>query len=63
MTRILAITLLLSACANPPENESEASIDNRATALEKRTAAQVDRAIKAIEAEDQAEINTRAATE
>jgi hypothetical protein len=48
---ILCVGLMLAACNSVAENESEASIVNRATALERETKANVDQAVNAIEAE------------
>jgi hypothetical protein len=48
---VLGAVLMLAACTSVAENESEASIANRAAALERETKANIDRAVSSIEAE------------
>jgi uncharacterized lipoprotein YmbA len=48
---MLGAALMLAACTSVAENESEASVANRAAALERETKANIDRAVSSIEEE------------
>jgi hypothetical protein len=63
MIRILGFLMLLSACSGAPEAETDASVANRAVALESLTEIQTNQLINKIELEDQRASNSAATPE